>query len=109
MIIIKNNIIPFKGFSAINICGILFVRKGVIISKVMLNHEKIHSKQIFEMFIIPFYIFYLLEWMIRLFMKGNAYKNISFEIEAYRNQYDDNYLKNRSFKYKWIKYIKGVN
>ena len=27
MIIIRNNIIPFKGFAAINLFGILFIRK----------------------------------------------------------------------------------
>ena len=30
MIKIRNNIIPFKGYKAINICGILFIRKEVI-------------------------------------------------------------------------------
>lgn len=74
----------------------------------MIIHEKIHSKQIFEMFIIFFYVWYLFEWIIRLFSKGNAYKNISFEREAYINQSVASYLNNRSFKYKWIKYIKGV-
>lgn len=40
MIIIRNNIIPFKGFSAINLFGILFVRKDAVISEKTINHEK---------------------------------------------------------------------
>lgn len=106
MLIIRNNIIPFKGFSAMNICGVLFVRKDAIITDRTLRHEKIHTKQIVELFVIFFYLFYILEWIVRLFMKGNAYRNISFEREAYDNQNDLNYLKNRNFKYKWIKYLK---
>lgn len=41
MKIIYNNIIPFKGFKAINICGIVFVRKDVPrMTWIDYNHEK---------------------------------------------------------------------
>lgn len=85
MKIIYNNIIPFKGFIAINLFGVLFVRKDAVISEQTINHEKIHTAQMKEMLYIFFYLWYIIEWLIRLFMKGNAYRNISFEKEAYNH------------------------
>lgn len=61
----------------------------------IINHESIHVEQQKELLVIFFYLLYLSEWFVRLFMKGNAYRNISFEREAYANQGDMNYLKNR--------------
>lgn len=67
------------------------------------RHETIHIKQQGEFLVIPFYLWYLVEWFIRLFGKGNAYRNISFEREAYANENNVDYLKERrpfaSFKY----------
>lgn len=96
MKIIYNNIIPFKGFLAVNLFGVLFVRGTYRdINAVVLNHEKIHTAQMKELGYILFYIIYLLEWVVRLFKKGNAYRNISFEREAYENEWDMNYLEKR--------------
>lgn len=104
MIIIRNNIIPFKGFAAINLFGILFVRKDAVISEQTINHEKIHTAQMKEMLYVFFYLWYIVEWLVRLFGKGNAYKNISFEKEAYHHDDDMNYLKTRKH-YTWFWYI----
>ena len=101
MKIIINNIIPFKGFKCINLFGILFCRKQL--DKIDINHEAIHTKQMQEMLYIPFYIWYIIEYLIKLFI-GNAYRNLSFEREAYNNQYNLNYLNNRK-NYSWIKYV----
>jgi hypothetical protein len=38
-----------------------------------------------EMLYIPFYLWYGVEWLIKLLCKGNAYRNLSFEREAYDN------------------------
>lgn len=107
MKIIYNKIIPFgKRFYAINLFGILFAKGPCDI--VTLNHERIHTIQIKEFLYIPFYIFYVLEWTIRILMTGNlykAYENISFEREAYHNQYNLNYLKNRRH-FSCIRYLK---
>ena len=95
MIIIRNNIIPFPGYKCINICGILFARKNAVLDDVTINHESIHSKQIFEMLIIFFYIWYGIEWFIRLFKEGNghsAYRKIAFEQEAYTFENNKSYL-----------------
>jgi hypothetical protein len=79
MKIIYNNIIPFPGYKAINLFGLLFVRKDAIMSEEDINHESIHTAQMKEMLYTFFYIWYIIEWVIRLFKKGNAYRNISFE------------------------------
>lgn len=104
MKIIYNNFIPFKGFAAINLFGVLFVREGVKITEEMINHEKIHTAQMKEMLYIFFYLWYVIEWVIRLFKKGDAYRNISFEKEAYINEDYLNYLKERQ-PYTWFWYL----
>jgi len=71
------------------------------------NHEKIHLKQQLELLILPFFIWYFFEYLIRLIQYKNkdlAYRNISFEREAYSNERNSNYLKNRSF-FQFLKYI----
>lgn len=107
MLVIKNKILPIgKNYFAINLFGIIFA-KGEC-SETILNHERIHTRQMLELIILPFYIIYVLEWIIRLFQYGNsfmAYKNISFEREAYKNQNDKRYLKKRKF-FSFFKYLK---
>ena len=103
MKIIRNNIIPFSGYKAMNLFGVLFVRGNARIDDITLNHEKIHTAQIKEMLYVFFYIWYAIEWLIRL-PKGNAYRSISFEREAYENDSDINYLKNRKH-FAFLKYI----
>ena len=56
MLIIRNKYIPFRGFSAINILGILFVRPNTRVTPRLLNHERIHTAQMLEMGIIFFYL-----------------------------------------------------
>ena len=102
MKIITQNILPPKGFLAINLFGLLFCKKDAKINDVIVNHESIHTSQMKEMLYIPFYLWYVIEWLIKLLFKGNAYRNISFEREAYDNQYNLNYLKERK-RYNWIK------
>ena len=43
MKIIRNNFIPVKGFKAINLFGVLFVRGNAVISEKTLRHEHIHA------------------------------------------------------------------
>lgn len=97
MLIIKNKLLPIgKNFFAINLCGVLFAKGDC--SPYVINHEKIHSRQIYELLILPFYLLYILEWIYRFLQFRNfykAYKNISFEREAYSNEKNMNYLKNR--------------
>lgn len=104
MKVIYNNIIPFPGYKAINLFGILFVRKGYVIDAVDYNHESIHTAQMKELFYIIFYLWYFVEWFILLFKYGDthkAYRNIRFEKEAYDHEKDLDYLKYRP-KYNYI-------
>jgi hypothetical protein len=71
----------------------------------LLNHELIHWKQQMEMLIIPFYLWYFIEWLIKLPKWGGiAYYRISFEKEAYANEKDGQYLNNRKH-FTWFKYL----
>lgn len=102
MKVIYNKVIPIKGFSAINLFGIVFARKGSVIVSRLLNHEAIHTAQMREMAYFGFYLWYIVEWFIKLFRYGRkAYENISFEREAYTYQYDPEYLKKRKH-YAWF-------
>lgn len=68
--------------------------------KVLIYHEKIHYRQQMEMFVVPFFAWYLIEFLIRLLVKRNwmqAYFNISFEREAYENEKNLTYLRDRKF------------
>ena len=74
---------------------------------ILINHEKIHLKQQLELLIIPFYFFYVTEWLVRSllyldFHKG--YRNISFEREAYYNEDNLNYPTHRR-AFSFIKYL----
>ena len=104
--IIYNKYVPFGGFLAINLFGIIFAKRKL--NKVDVNHELIHSAQIRELLYVPFYVLYLAEWIYKsIRYKGflEGYRNISFEREAYRNQHDLRYLKNRK-RFASIKYIR---
>lgn len=99
MKVIYNNLIPFKGFDAMNLFGVVFARNEYKdLDKVVLNHEAIHTAQMKELLYIPFYVLYGIEYLINLikYRDGDkAYKNISFEREAYRNERQLDYLKGR--------------
>lgn len=86
-----------KGY-CLNLFGILCARDSSWIDRQVINHERIHTAQMRELLFIPFYILYVLEWLLRLFQYKNwhkAYMNISFEREAYRHGHDLVYLKRR--------------
>ena len=99
-----NRFIPFKGFRAINLFGVIFARKGSVITPHTINHEKIHTAQMRELGYIGFYVLYFLEWIVRLVVATKtAYKGISFEVEAYEHQYDYKYFANRKRYAMWRK------
>lgn len=104
MLIVRNSLLPPKDFDAINLCGILFCHKDTRLSPYLLNHERIHTRQMWEMLVVPFYIWYIAEWLLRLPRKGNAYRNISFEREAYSKMMDLRYLSHRK-PYAWISFL----
>jgi hypothetical protein len=124
-----NRLIPFEGFVAITIWPFVFVRKDELdrFDSVAANHEDIHGEQQKEMLaagallgglmvmltgslwwllLVPVYFWwYLTEYALRsMFGTGNAYRNISFEREAYANEADMCYTKDRQ-AFAWILYM----
>lgn len=98
MKIIRNSILPPKGYCAIMLFGIIFVRKDSKFYATQLAHEKIHIAQAKELWWIGFYILYILNYLLNLVRYRNhkkAYRNICFEIEAYKHQNDLGYLERR--------------
>ena len=110
MKIVKTSWFPFGGYSTINLFGILFTKEDYLTKDTIL-HEQIHTAQMKEMLYIFLYIWYGLEYIIiRLFHKTQhgAYKDVSFEEEAYNNAYNWTYLETRKH-YAWTKYLKISN
>lgn len=107
--IIYNNIVPVKGFKLMNLFGLIFARKDVNIRDYDLTHEQIHTKQIVETLGLIFYLWYGIEWFIKLFTNKfnskKAYRAISFEREAYAHQYEKDYPETRKH-YSWLKLLK---
>lgn len=86
---------------------ILLQTHDLKLNKQIINHELIHIRQQIELLVIPFYLWYLIEYLIkRIKYKSHylAYKNLSFEREAYANEEDFGYLKTRKF-WAFLKYL----
>ena len=97
-----------NGYLGLTIYPFIFLKKKQLKDDIyLLNHETIHLKQQLELLIIPFFVWYGIEYIFRLIQYRNqflAYKNISFEREAYTYDSDLNYTKNRKF-WSFLKYI----
>jgi hypothetical protein len=86
---------------------ILLKKKSYRTDLILLNHERIHLRQQLELFIIPFYLLYLLNYVVNLIQFKNhdkAYYNIVFEREAFMMDKNLEYLKKRKF-WSWVSYI----
>ncbi|PXV60173.1 hypothetical protein CLV62_13021 [Dysgonomonas alginatilytica] len=92
----------------LNVFGFVFARNEYNpLSVKIATYEAIHTLQMKELLYVFFYVWYGLEWLIRLIQYRNtkeAYRNISFEREAYNKQCDSEYLKNRKM-YSYWRYI----
>tara|TARA_A100001515_G_scaffold99156_1_gene80048 strand:- start:176 stop:553 length:378 start_codon:yes stop_codon:yes gene_type:complete len=73
------------------------------------RHETIHFQQQLELLFVGQWILYGLFYLINLIKyKGDgnkAYRNNPFELEAYGNDHQWDYLKTRK-RYCWVKYAK---
>jgi len=80
---------------------IILKNKDMKINLEIINHERIHHRQQLELLILPYYFWYFLEYWYYMFSSKmnhqTAYMKISFEKEAYSNQDNLNYLKERKF------------
>lgn len=100
--IIQSKLIP-KGI-CVNLFGSFWARDISWIDKYVINHERVHTAQQRELLFIGFYILSFIEWVVRYIHHRNwhkAYKNISFEKEAYSNDHNLNYLQSRVHFQQW--------
>jgi len=98
---------PFLNVDGMAIFPFILVRTKSP-SKTLINHECIHLAQQLELLILPFYIWYLSEYLLNRFKGQNhqvAYSNICFEKEAYENEDKLAYLVNRR-AWSFLKYWK---
>lgn len=99
MIVIASKYLVPKGYAAIAVYPFILVRDNRLKQhNRLLNHERIHLRQQAELLVIPFFIIYITEYIIRFIKYRNhhtAYKHISFEREAYSNENNIYYLTNR--------------
>lgn len=101
MILIVNKYLLGKGFRGVSIWPFVILKDKITArDPVFINHEKIHLKQQLELLILPFYIWYLAEFFIKYLQYRDfylAYRNISFEREAYANEKDLHFTGKRKF------------
>lgn len=109
MLFISGKYILAKGFRGLALFPFIFIKRDSLRNnKVFVNHERIHLQQQKELLILLFFIWYLLEFMIRLLHYKNsreAYLNISFEREAYQNEKNLNYLDQQRKIWAFTKYL----
>ena len=129
--VIYNTLIPIKGYLAMAMWPFVFARKDARgLTNEDINHESIHCYQQIEVMVVSaiiigllvlfvgispwwfilvpfmFYLLYVLEYFIRSIIEGNnkkAYRKIATEQEAYGNEENLEYLKNRKW-FAWISY-----
>ena len=89
-------------FLAICLFGFVFTVRPL--SATEYNHERIHAAQQRELLYVPFFVWYVLEWLVLVVKyrdRMKAYYHIRFEREAYNHQEDMEYLKHRRhFRYR---------
>ncbi|MXV37262.1 hypothetical protein GO491_01030 [Flavobacteriaceae bacterium Ap0902] len=86
---------------------ILLRDKELKLNKRLINHEKIHLRQQLELLVVPFCLWYIIEYAFRYYQykdRHKAYLNISFEREAYAHEKDLEYLRRRKC-YAFFKYL----
>ena len=86
---------------------IILKRKNLKVDRILINHERIHLRQQLEMLIIPFYLWYMIEFIINYFIYKDfkmAYYNLTFEREAYQNDHNLDYLKTRKL-WSFLEYL----
>ena len=100
-------ILSFGFASGMCLYPFVLIGKEIEITERLVNHEKIHLKQQLETLILPFYLWYFVEFIFRILQYRNfekAYRNISFEREAYYYESHIEYL-NRRKNNAWTRFM----
>ena len=108
MLLIVNKYLLRKRFVGITLWPFIVMKnKELKEDVVFINHERIHLRQQLELLILPFFIIYGIEFLIGLIKYKEAYtayRNISFEREAYKNEDNLNYLKKKKL-WSFVKFL----
>ena len=108
MVVVAKYLIP-KGYVALTVFPFVFLREEKSRADVILiNHEKIHLRQQAELLVFPFFLWYFTEFLCNFAQTRNwplSYRAICFEKEAYANENNLDYLKQRAF-WQFLKYHK---
>lgn len=107
MKIVYNKLLPFKGYKAMTLWPFMLVRKDMVMTEADLNHEQIHGEQQKELLVVLFYLWYVVEYVVKLIVTWShkkAYRSISFEQEAYRFENDLDYRRRRR-RYYWMRFV----
>lgn len=100
--------VPFLRVNGLALFPFILIRQGNPSAR-LINHERIHHRQQLELLILPFYVWYLLEYAyhrLRGLPHYAAYMAIRFEREAYRHDGEPDYLKRRKF---WAFFNEGMS
>jgi len=84
----------------------IFKNQEASVTGKVIRHELIHFHQQLELLVLPFYVLYLLSYLLNLLIyrdHDKAYRNICFEVEAYTNDDNPDYLLQRKM-FAWIRH-----
>jgi hypothetical protein len=101
MILIVSKYLVPKSFRGLTVFPFVVLREqNAQDYLVLMNHERIHLRQQIELLVLPFFVIYGLDYLVKLIRYRNrnlAYRNVVFEREAYENENDLTYFKSRSY------------
>ena len=108
MLLIVNKYLIPKGYRGMTLFPFVFLSsRHTADFSVLVNHERIHLRQQLELLVLPFFVWYGIDYLVKLIRyrdKSKAYRSIVFEREAYENEKDLDYLKSRSF-WNFVKFL----
>ena len=105
-ILIHTRNFPPRNYKAITIFPFVFY-KGRSMTETDIRHETIHLWQQAALLVIPFYLLYILFWLIALLRYRDwdrAYRAIPFERSAYSLESTPN-LTHRTMTFHWLRCI----
>lgn len=106
-LIVSKYLIP-KGYRGLTVFPFVFVsQQSEKHNVVLMHHEHIHLRQQMELLVLPFFVWYAIEFLLKWVWyrdRKKAYRNIIFEREAYDQEKNFAYLKSRSF-WRFLKYF----
>lgn len=108
MFVVVNKFILAKHFDGVVLWPFIVLKRAELKENpVFMNHERIHLKQQVELLLVFFFIWYFLEYFIRLIRYRDSYKaysRICFEREAYENERNLGYITTRK-TWNFLKYL----